>query len=143
MTNSKRIFVDTSAWVAFVLKDETNHRKVHAYFDNETKAKSVFFTSDYVLDETYTRLLTNQSVFSAKKFREKIIEAKEMERLAILWTDKGICDKAWEYFMKFSDHKLSFTDATIYTLVKKFTIDEVLTLDKGFKKSGLVIRPAV
>lgn len=143
MTNSKRIFVDTSAWIAFLLKDETHHSKVHAYFDKETKARSEFFTSDYVLDETYTRLLTNQSIYSAKKFKEKINDAKQLKRLTLLWTDKTVCDKAWEYFMKFSDHKLSFTDATIYTFVKNFKIDEVLTLDKGFKKVGLVTKPMI
>ena len=52
-------------------------------------------------------------------------------------------NKAWNFFVKFSEHELSFTDATIYNFVKDLKIDEILTLDQGFKKIGLKVKPVI
>ena len=107
----------------------------------ETKSGAKFFTCDYVLDETFTRLLTGQSFSAAKKFKLLIEEAEETRQLLILWTDATLFKKAWGYFTKFSEHKLSFTDSLIVAMVKDFKINTILSLDQGFKKVGLNVRP--
>ena len=141
MISPKKIFLDTTAWVEFILKKERYHQEIYNYLSRETKSASHFFTSDYVLDETYTRLLTNQSISSTKIFKNLIYKSEQIKELVILFTDKSIFEKSWVYFEKFSEHKLSFTDATIYTFVKDLKIDEVLSLDQGFKKIGLKVKP--
>mgnify|MGYP001576387733 CR=1 FL=1 len=141
MIEPKRIFVDTSAWIEHLLKKETYHKEVFDYLTKEVRSGSKFFTSDYVLDETYTRLLTNQSIKDAKNFKKYVKKAEIQKNLLVLWTDEVLFNKAWEYFEKFSEHKLSFTDATIYAFVKDLKIDEILTLDQGFKKVYLSVKP--
>lgn len=141
MTDPKRIFVDTSAWIEHLLQKEIHHRRIYDYFIKEARLGSKFFTSDYVLDETYTRLLTNQSLQDAKNFRKYVKEAEVQRNLLVLFTDEVIFNKAWFFFEKFSEHGLSFTDATIYTFVKDLKIDEILTLDQGFKKVGVAVKP--
>ena len=56
------------------------------------------------------------------------------EELTVLDIDSQIFKKAEDIFLKFSDHKISFTDATSYVLYKDFSLDEVFTLDTDFKK---------
>lgn len=141
MTKSKRIFIDTSGWIELILSGEIHHRAVAAYFVRESRAGSKFFTNDYVMDEAWTRLITNQSLTSAKGLRAKTKEAERQRQLLILWTDEEIFNRAWKSFTKFAEHKLSFTDAVIATIVEDLKIDEILTLDRGFKKIGLTIRP--
>ena len=141
MTDPKRIFVDTSAWIEHLLEKEIHHKKISDYLIKEVRAGSKFFTSDYVLDETFTRLVTNQSIIDAKNFKHYITEAERQRNLLVLFTDEVIFNKAWEIFIKFSEHKLSFTDASIVSYVRDLKIDEILTLDRGFKKVGLTTKP--
>lgn len=141
MIKPKRIFIDTSGWVELTLKGEVHHQSVVTYFTQELASGSKFFTNDYVLDESWTRLMTHQSVTSAKALRSKTEAAVKQHQLLILWTDETVFDRAWQAFIKFAEHQLSFTDAVIATVVKDLNIDEILTLDQGFKKIGLVVRP--
>lgn len=143
MTKQKRIFIDTSGWIELILSGEIHHRAAAAYFVQESRAGSKFFTNDYVMDEAWTRLITNQSLTSAKALRAKTKEAERQRQLLVLWTDEAIFNRAWKKFTKFAEHKLSFTDAVIATIVEDLKIDEILTLDRGFKKIGLTIRPVL
>lgn len=124
-----------------ILSGEVHHRAVAAYFVQESRAGSKFFTNDYVMDEAWTRLITNQSLASAKALRAKTKEAERQRQLLVLWTDESIFNRTWKNFTKFAEHKLSFTDAVIVAIVEDLKIDEILTLDRGFKKIGLTIRP--
>ena len=139
----KRIFIDTSAWIDFILKKEKYHKEVFEYLISEVEKGSKFFTSDYVLDESFTRLVTGQSFRSAKILNKKVKTLEKEGQLLVLWTDEVFFNKAWQYFEKFNEHRLSFTDATIYTFVKDLKIDEIITLDAGFKKVGLEIMPDI
>lgn len=143
MTNPKRIFIDTSAWIEYILTGERYHKKVNDYIFSETKEGSKFFTSDYVLDEAFTRFSTGQSFQTATKFKNKVHEAEKQRNLLILWMDEVLFNKSWSLFEKFSEHKLSFTDATIVVMIRNLKIDEVLTLDQGFRKIGLTIKPVL
>lgn len=138
-----KVFVDTSAWVEAVLDNERYHQVVKDCFQKKIKKGSIFFTCDYVIDEVFTRLITNQSFSLVEKFK-KILENLESKReIKILWTDKSLFDKAWIVFQKYQEHKFSFTDAVIATIVKDLKIDEILTLDRAFKKIGLVVKPLI
>jgi len=143
MDEPKRIFIDTSAWIDFTLANETFHKPIFDYLIAEVKKGSKFFTSDYVLDETFTRLLTGQSFKSAKIFRDKIKALVKERQLLILWTEEVRFDKSWALFEKFKEHLLSFTDATVVSYMRDLKIDEILTLDKGFRKVGLTTKPAL
>lgn len=136
-----RVFIDTSGWIELILKGEVYHQPVLKYFHQELKAGSKLFTNDYVLVESWTRLITNQSFRSAKRLRQKTLEAQKQKQLLILHTDEILFQHAWSNFQKFREHRLSFTDAVIYTVVKELKIDEILSLDQGFKKVGLTVRP--
>lgn len=143
MINARRIFVDTSGWIELLLRGELLHKQVVDYFEKEVRAGSKFFTNDYVLDETWTRLITQQSFSSANVLRDKTSDAQRNRQLVVLWTDETLFNKAWQNFRKFREHRFSFTDTVIATIVKDLKIDEILTLDGDFKKIGFVVKPLI
>jgi uncharacterized protein len=143
MKNSKRIFIDTSGWIELILSGEIHHKEVSSYFTNEVKKDSKFFTSDYVLDESFTRLLINQNFHTAKILREKTKQAQKEGQLLTFWTDEVLFNKTWDFFTKYKDHNLSFTDANTAILVRQYKLDEILTLDLVFKKAGFSIKPTL
>jgi len=88
----KRVFIDTSAWIDFTLKGEKYHREISEYLISEVKKGSKFFTSDYVLDETFTRLITGQSFASAKVLKNKVRKL-EKEKRSVFQQGLGIFRK--------------------------------------------------
>ena len=141
MLRPKRIFVDSSGWIELLLQKEIHHEVVAEYFLRELEAGSKFFTNDYVLDETWTRLITQKNLKEAKVLRNNTRQAEKERRLLILWTDETLFEQAWKNFVKFAEHKLSFTDAVIATVAQDIRIDEILTLDQGFRKIGFITQP--
>lgn len=132
-----KVFFDTSAFIAYFVKQETNHEKVVSKYNLYRKQRVQFFTSNYIIDE----LLTWFSSHQTKQFTERLIESlKKMgndNEIKILYVDASLVDKATPILLKFLEHKISFTDATTYVLYKDFAIDEIFTLDRDFKRMRL------
>lgn len=138
---TKRVFIDTSAWVAYLLKGEKNHKRISAYLNNLIKSRAELFTSDFVLSETWTRLITSQGFYYASALRSKTKQAESENLLTIFHTRESFFEETWDIFEKFSDKKLSYTDANIILYLRKFKVDEILTLDGDFTKAGFKTYP--
>lgn len=128
-----KIFIDTSAFVALLVDKEKFHQQVAKKYQEYRQQKDILFTSHYVLDELFTRLLFYGHI-NIKKQIEKLQESIAANELTVLQIDEALFEKALEIFLKFSEHKISFTDATTYVLYKDFKLDEIFTLDRDFKK---------
>lgn len=120
--------------MAFILKRESLHNDVATKYKNYKQARAQFITSTYVLDELFTRCLYRAGSYGAKTAVDLINEAISRSELVILEVDSQIFKKAEAIFLKFSEHKISFTDATTFVLYKDFKLDEIFTLDRDFKK---------
>jgi len=131
-----KVLIDTSAFVALLVDKETDHEKVAKKYHDYRQNRAAFFTSDYILDELFTCLLYFRQV-DIKKYIQKLNESISVGEITVLRIDEALFEKALEGFLKFSDHKISFTDATSYCLYKDFTLDEVFTLDNDFKRMRL------
>lgn len=128
-----KVFIDTSAFVAFLVEKEDHHRKVAKKYYEYRQKRAIFFTSDYILDELFTRLLYYKQ-FDIKKYIQKLKDSISKGEITVLRIDEALFEKALEGFLKFSEHKISFTDVTSYSLFKNFSLDEIFTLDADFKK---------
>lgn len=137
----KKIFVDTSAWINFLLEGEPGHREAGAYMEKEIKKGAKLLTSNLVLVETATRLLYDHSLRVAQAFRRQVEEAEKQRRLAVLWVDEPVLHEAWEVFEKFAEHKLSLTDATSVVLMKRMKLSVIFAFDDDFRKVGLRMEP--
>ena len=131
-----KVFIDTSAFVALLVDKETDHKKVAKKYHDYRQKRVILFTSDYILDELFTRLLYYQQV-DIKKYIQKLKESISKGEITVLRIDEALFEKALEVFLKFSDHKVSFTDATSYVLLRDFSLDEIFTMDDDFKKMRL------
>ena len=128
-----KVFIDTSAFVALLVDKEADHKIVAKKYYDYRQKRAILFTSDYILDELFTRLLYYKQI-NIRKYIEKLKESISKGEITVLRIDDALFEKAVEGFLKFSEHKISFTDATSYALLKDFSLDEVFTLDDDFKK---------
>jgi predicted nucleic acid-binding protein len=92
-------------------------------------------------DKIYT--ITYFERQECRKIISKINKLEKEGKLGIFQVDEILFKKAEKIFLKFAEHKLSITDATIYLCVKEFRLDEVFTLDSDFRKIGLKTSLAV
>ncbi|OGK45947.1 hypothetical protein A3B46_02805 [Candidatus Roizmanbacteria bacterium RIFCSPLOWO2_01_FULL_39_19] len=129
-----KIFIDTGAFIAYFVKVDDNHADALEKYKVYRKNTDVLFTSNYIVDE----LLTWFSYHRPQNIVIKLIsEFKKVEannEIRIVHVDETIHKKAINTFIKFSEHKISFTDCTSYVLFKEFAFDEIFTFDHDFKK---------
>ena len=127
------IYIDTGAFLARHLSKDQYHGQANSFWDLIQKKGEACVTSNFVLDETFTLLGRRAGyVFAAQRARN--IYASEW--LTILRPSKNDELKALDFFEKYSDHRLSFTDCISFVLMKNKKIKRVFTFDHHFQILG-------
>jgi len=49
--------------------------------------------------------------------------------------------RAWEVFVKYRDHRFSYTDCTSFAVMRQMGIDKVFGYDRDFEVVGFVVVP--
>lgn len=137
----RKIFVDSSAWIAFAAEKEPRHVVVVQTVKQCLERGDLLFTSNDVVDETITRLIYTVGYQKASLFLKYFLENLKKNTLRQLWTDEQVQMEAFGLVEKFAEHKFSLTDATTVVLMKRFHIETILTLDSDFAKIGIPVLP--
>lgn len=140
MTN--KVFVDTSAWIAYLGSDQPKHINIKNLIKQFIKDGVVLCTSNDVIDETTTRFIYDTNIKITQRFISLIKDSIAKNNLVQLWVDEQVQSEAFEVMIKFAEHKLSLTDATSIVLMKRFNIDSIISLDSDFKKVGIKTLPS-
>lgn len=137
----RKIFVDTSGWVAITDDKDKNHVAA-TKFMVEIARKSRLVITDYILDEAYTLLLMNTGHTTTVKFKEKLDIMRQKDIVSVHWVDEATLNKSWAVFEKFNvDKSWSFTDCVSYAVMKELDITEVFTFDHHFSQMGFLRVP--
>jgi len=136
-----KIFVDTSAWYAVLVKSDTNHQRAAKYFSQELEAKKYFVTTNFILDETITRLRYDVSPEKAVEFYRLAMKAEKENTLRIVTIDYDVQEKAIEVLAKYRDHRFSFTDCTSFIVARKEKADNIFAFDEDFRVMGFNVQP--
>jgi len=132
-----KIFFDTGAFIALFISQEKYHKQIFTKYRDYRKQRALFYTSYYILDELFTRLIYDFGKSATEKIKDLLMRSVELEEIKVLDIDEVTFDKSLNSLLKFAEHKISLTDATSYTLFKDLQLDEIFTLDSDFKKIGL------
>jgi predicted nucleic acid-binding protein len=132
------IFIDTGAFVARHIERDQHHQAAVDYWAEMARGKLRCATSSFVLDETFTllgRLAGN--AFAAERARNIYASPS----LKILRPDAATEMRALEFFTKYADKKISFTDAISFALMRKERIRRAFTFDRHFSDAGFQVCP--
>ena len=132
-----KVFLDTGALIAIFVEGDEWHGKCVEKYKTYKKEGSLFFTSIFVLSELYTRILHDYGKEALKKVIATVSDLQQDGKLRVFQVESGIFSDSEETMIKFAEHKLSFTDSSNLVFIKNFKLDEIFTLDSGFKKVGL------
>jgi predicted nucleic acid-binding protein len=132
---SEQVFVDTSAWFAYVNAADPDHRRVREVLD-EPVGRLV--TSSYVFDETVTLTQARLGHRRAVAVGRTLLDQAVVELLRVTAPDERT---AWALFERRSDKPYSFTDCTSFVLMRRERIGQAVALDAHFSQEGFAVVP--
>ncbi|MEI6152566.1 MAG: PIN domain-containing protein [Deltaproteobacteria bacterium] len=128
-----RVFIDTSAWVAYFDKKDTNHESALKIWQQVKQEKAILCTTDYILDEMLTLLKIRANSNVALIAANAIMQSQNTE---VIWVKEKLFMGALKLFKKYSDQRFSFTDCTSFEVMKVSSIKKAFAFDSDFAKAG-------
>ena len=138
------LFVDTWGWLALEDGKDAAHERVLQHYREFRHRSGQAVTTDYVLDETMTRLFSRRPFTEARQFMEGLWSAAEKNYLIIQRITTQRFQEAWQLRLRYRDKPgISFTDLTSFAVMCELRISAVLTDDHHFEQVnlGLALQP--
>ncbi|MYC95084.1 MAG: type II toxin-antitoxin system VapC family toxin [Caldilineaceae bacterium SB0661_bin_32] len=130
-------FVDSGAWIALYNRRDQHHGDAIGTFRILEQQRTRLLTTDYVLDETITRLRYDVSHLAAVAFLDYIQEAQEVGIVTVATIDRESFQESEGLFRQYSSEKLSLTDCTSFVVCKRYGISAAFAFDQHFPIMGI------
>jgi len=132
------IFIDAGAFVAQYIRRDQYHRQAVAAWKQIFRTREPCLTSNFVLNEALTFVARRAgNLFAAQRARN--IYASPQIVISRPQQDDEIA--ALEFFEKYADQKVSFTDCVSFILMRKNKLRRVFTFDHHFALAGFTMFP--
>ena len=135
------ILVDTGVFYAHHDQDAERHETAVSVIDRLLDGEyGQPYTTDYVYDETVTLTRMRTGSYEAAKIVSDRILAREAYPpvFELIQMGRDDFDATVETWMRYRDHDLSITDASLISICNRYDIDSILSFDSDF--DGLVDR---
>ena len=134
------IFVDTGAWIAILNQRDQHHQEAVEIYSKLEQQQIRFLTTDYVIDETATRLRYDANHSLAVMFLNRIEILVDVGLLTITEIDTNVFREAKALFRQYDSARLSFTDCTSFVVCRENRINEAFAFDRHFPIMGINLR---
>jgi hypothetical protein len=131
----KRAFVDTSAWYAYVRREDPDHAAVKTALE---KWAGRLVTSNFVFDEVVTLTRARLGFSAASRVGQALRDPGVVDLVRTLPEDE---DNAWLYFTRRKDKWFSFTDCVSFLVMRRLHLTTALALDEDFRQAGFHVEP--
>ena len=126
------IFVDTGAWIGLLNPRDQHHGVAATIYNRLVRQRARIVTTDYVIDETITRLRYDVNHPAAVKFLDFINQIEEQNLLTVVRIDSALFLEALQLFRQYDSVRFSFTDCTSFAVCRKHKISEAFAFDEHF-----------
>ena len=130
------IFVDTGAWIAIYKRNDRHHREAMAIYNSLRDRETQLLTTDYVIDETVTRLRYDENHRVAVLFLRHIEHLERATDVILAAIDNDLFLKAKALFRQYDSARLSFTDCTSFVVCGENNIFEAFAFRRAFCNDG-------
>lgn len=133
-----QVFIDTGAFLALANPADQYHEAAVRCFENLQVSGTRFVTTNFILDETYTRIQRKAGLKVAIAFGEQIQSDRQLKVYAV---ERTLEKLAWEIFRHDLGHSFSYTDCTSFALMRRRKIREAFAFDTDFASFGWRVHP--
>ena len=131
-----RLFVDTSALLAFLDADQPRHPDVVDAWRRAIDSHDTLLTSNYVLVETFALVQRRLGLGALRALAGDLVPL-----LQPLWVDEELHAAAAAALFTVGRRKLSLVDCTSFELMRRHGITDALSLDADFAHQGFRLLP--
>lgn len=128
-----KVFIDTSAYFAFVNAGDAHHGESEAIFRRLARDRDEIFTSNFVIAETHGLLINRIGRQLAAAFLHEV-DASTTRRERVTSLDER---RAREILARFTDKDFSLVDATSFAVMRRLHIVQAFSFDEHFAQFGL------
>ncbi len=136
-----KLFIDTWGWLSLRDRREMRHEEAKNFYYSFRRQSGKVFTTDYVLDETFTLIFKRLPLLQAHESLVMLDEAIKEGYLWLEWITPERFEQAKRLRIKFQDKpRISFTDLTSIVVMNELGITDILTEDAHFTQVGIGVR---
>jgi predicted nucleic acid-binding protein len=141
MDEIHRVFVDTSAWLALINRDERRHGAA-AEFHRSLGKEVTRVTSWGIVGETYTWLRYHTGYRSAERWLHEEAELQERGVLEVVYPTAQTESGVRRTLSRFADQDLSYIDAfSLHIVQARGDIDAIFAFDHHLSLYGIPVLP--
>ena len=130
-------FVDSGAWIALYNRRDQHHADAIGTFRILEQQRTRLLTTEYVIDETVTRLRYDAGHAAAVVFLDAIEGAEKKNTVTAIAIDRSSFQEAKRLFRQYSSEKPSFTDCTSFVVCQTYGISAAFAFDRHFPIMGI------
>lgn len=131
-----KLFVDTSAFLAMLVKDDQFHDSAKNEWTRIIDTNATMISNNYVMVETIALL---QRRFGTEAVRLFTSDVQPLINLA--WVDEKIHESALIVVKTINQRNLSLVDCTSFEIMRQLGIEHVFTYDPHFSDQGFKVIP--
>jgi predicted nucleic acid-binding protein len=130
---SRRVFVDTGAWIALALTRDPYHVRAREAWVALVATEAPLVASIPVVIETFTFLDRNAGRDVAIAWRDQITALRRLQIVACTLAD---LTRSWAWFQRRELVRLSAVDATSFVLMQRLKVTRAFAFDQHFASAG-------
>ena len=131
-----RLYVDTSAFYAALVRDDVNHSAARETLDRLRKEDAELVTSSYVVQETIALLQHRWGVEAVRDW-QRLVEPG----LTIIWIDAEIHRRALIALLASGGRRFSLADWSSFEVIREERIARAFAFDQHFQNRGFEVIP--
>jgi predicted nucleic acid-binding protein len=132
-----RIFIDTSAIIAFMNEDDEFYKDSFGIFSKLLEERAKIISSNYILLETMVILKNRIGIEAVKVLKNDILPV-----IKTCWIDEDVHNFCVNTQIAADRKKVSFVDYTSFEIMRRLNIRQAFTFDNHFKDMGFEILKA-
>ncbi|HEX4964272.1 MAG TPA: PIN domain-containing protein [Thermoanaerobaculia bacterium] len=132
------IFVDTGAFVAKYIRRDQHYANARPIWERIERKNEQLCTSNFVIDELATLLARGSNYSFAAQKIGLLYESGAVKILRPVEEDERL---ALQFFAKYADQEVSFTDCISFALMQAHRLTRVFCFDRHFDLPGFTRIP--
>ena len=125
------VFVDTSALLALMVRDDASHSDASAAWRTLQEETACLLTTNYVVLEFLAILQRRHGMPAVRIALDSVLPI-----LSVFWVDQRTHEMAAESLLAANRRDLSMVDCTSFATMRQLGIERVFSLDPHFAEQG-------
>jgi predicted nucleic acid-binding protein len=131
----KKVFVDTSAFLALLNKSDTWHKKAKEIELFLNQNRYLWVTTDFIILELGDALC---NVYWRSKFTRFVNVIRDLESISIIPLESNLLNQGLALYESRQDKDWGLTDCISFVIMQRENITEAFTTDKHFQQAGFI-----